>query len=387
MAVALKSERGFTLTELAVVGSLAAIALLIISLGCTGTYASAREAETKANLHEIATALERYGTDHYGIYPLYIFGGDARGWDPVNGCRVLRDAIDDEHRPPEDPLIKFGYLSEYPDNPFVGPGEGITLVIPPTGHSLELGDGDVRFGWTGEKMGNCLDDPRYLFEARGHSTRLQYTMPTDVANRTGVLREGLTNSFYVMGGYPLEGSNRLEGTAVPYKGVLRYWWPGNFFYRMQGDFFVGGGPFVEGEEYEYIWGWPYMRNNKYILGCYGYTNRDGLDVIRLTTKDGSPACFEMSAISGYIENEYYQDSTDHDRSSSHSYYNILIRYSNPEVFGWGGPGLMPQFPYITEERKFPFGAPDGFPDGIILVLVGPSGTDNITPSWSWQEVP
>lgn len=387
MTAAIKSERGFTLTEFAVVGSLAAIAIVLISLGCTGTYASARESETKANLHEIATALERYSTDHHGTYPAYIFGGDARGWDPVNGCRVLRDAADEAHKPPEDPLIKFGYLSEYPDNPFLDPGTGITTVIAATGNSLELGDGDVRFGWTGERMGNCLDDPRFLFDAPGQPTRLQYTMLTDVANRIGVLREGLPNSFYVMGGYPLKGSNRLDGPVVPYRDLLRYWWPGNFFYRMQGDFFTGPGPFVEGEEYEYIWGWPYMRNNKYILGCYGYTNRDGLDVIRLTTKDGNPACFELSAISGYIKNEYYQDNSDPDRSSSHYYYNILIKYSNPEVYGGGSRGLMPQFPYRTEERKYVFGAPDGFPDGVVLLLVAPSVRDNIIPAWSSEDVP
>jgi len=341
------------LAELAVIATI--VFLFSTSSSCVLGVASrdrAREAETKANLHTIQIALERYAIDHSGAYPNYIMGGDMRGWDPKHGCRAITEAAEDK-RPPEDPLIKYAYMNSYPTNPFVDSASEKADLIAQTGSGGTEGYGDVRFGFDGSIMGNCLDDPRWLFDENGNPTNLQYTMLPDQTMGIGVIRPGKPNSFYCMGGLP-------SGKA---------WWPGQFYYRSGGDFFLEDLIHVSGAGYKRIWGWPYMRVNKYILGAYGSLFTEGMDVIRLTTKDGLTAAEQPGAEMGYIDGQYYQDSEDPSSARSHPDFKIQVLYSNPEVHGGGEGGLMPQFPYYTSDTNaFMFGAPDGFRDGIILVL-------------------
>jgi len=349
------------LTVIAVVFSLI---FIHSTFSCTEGVSSrdmAREAEVKSNLHTIQIALERYATDHGGQYPVYILGGDTRGWDPSTGCRALTEPEADK-TPPEDPLIKDSYMSAYPTNPFT---DTVPEVISATGSCELQGCGDVRFGFKGEIMGNCLDDPRYLFLAEGMVSNLQYTMLPDEEMGIGVIRSGKPNSFYCMGG-------TAEGNS---------WWPGQFFYRSAGDYFIGPG-MVNRDEYEDIWGWPYMRINKYMLGAYGPLSTEGMDVIRLTTKGNVTAAGQPGAEVGIINNQYYQDNMDPESESSHPDFNLRIKYSNPEVYGGGEMGLMPQFPYYGPPiNAWMFGAPDGFRDGVILVLTSGSDSEKFT---EWQ---
>jgi hypothetical protein len=171
----------------------------------------ARESEVKANLHTIYEALERYGVDHSGEYPEYIFGGDSEGWDDENGCRVITD-VDPDDRPPLDPLLEAGYLASYPSNPFLSSSSALRKVVALTGSEASPGSGDVRFGLNGDIMGNCLDDPRYLFDIDGNTTNYANTMLSDPDSGIGVVCEGRSNSFYCMGG--------LDGR--------KNWWPGEF---------------------------------------------------------------------------------------------------------------------------------------------------------------
>jgi prepilin-type N-terminal cleavage/methylation domain-containing protein len=376
------TERGFTLIELLVVITIIGILAAIALPNYIKAKDKAKEAEVKANCHTIQIALERYATDHSGVYPNYIIGGDTRGWDERSGCRALTAPGNEDDKPPRDPLIHFSYCSSYPDNPFVDPGEGITSIIAWSGASLKLGDGDIRFGWTGEIMGNCLDDPRFLFTGPGlaNHTRLRWTMyPVDDAY-LGVLEDNSPNSFYCMGGLPqwLRG-----GGSDPDADPIKAFWPGQFFYRVGGDFFVANPINVSGAEYEFIWGWPYMRVNKYMLGGYGSPRTDGMDVIRLTTMDAQAASQpQYGGINGYIGGEYYQDHSDLTRSASHPDFEVRVQYSNPEVFGGGERGIMPQFPYYEAgTRGWLFGAQDGYRDGVILVLTSGSDSEKFT---EWQ---
>lgn len=376
-----KLEHGFTLIELLVVITIIGILAAIALPNYIKAKDKAKEAEVKANCHTIQIALERYATDHSGAYPNYILGGDTRGWDERSGCRALTLPNSENTRPPRDPLIHFAYVYSYPNNPFIDAGEGITSVIAWTGASLSLGDGDIRFGWTGEIMGNTLDDPRFLFTAYGAPTRLQYTMYPIGSAFIGVLNGNSPNSFYCMGGLPqwslaADGSSDLEGNAI------KAFWPGQFFYRSGGDFFVANPLSVTGPEYEDIWGWPYMRVNKYMLGGYGSPRTDGMDVIRLTTLEGAAASTQGGAISGMIDGQTYKDHTNIDRAASHPDFDIEVGYSNPEVFGGGQRGIMPQFPYYEAgTRGWLFGAPDGYRDGVILVLTSGSDSAKFT---EWQ---
>jgi len=348
----LKRENGFTTAEFASVTTLLAIILLMSCTG-TGSMDAEKERETKVNLHSIQIALERYATDHNGEYPEYIMGGDLESWDSENGVIAISQAAEGQV-PPLDPLIEMGYLASYPTNPFFDSTSALTTIVALTGSCAEEGFGDVRFGMNGNLMGNCLDDPRYLFNENGQATDYQYTMLADPEANIGVIRDEGPNSFYCMGGLDIQ----------------RYWWPGEFFYRSGGDFFISVPPDrVEGSEFRTIWGWQYFPVNKYILGAYGSQRTAGLDVIRITTRDGFAASEMPGADTGIIAGEYYQDHANPARSASHPDFSIQIKYSNPETMGGGEQGLMPQFPYYEAgTRAWMFGAPDGYKDGIILTL-------------------
>lgn len=376
------TQHGFTLIELLVVITIIGILAAIALPNYIKAKDKAKEAEVKANCHTIQIALERYATDHSGMYPNYILGGDTRGWDERSGCRALTAPPNENTRPPRDPLIHFAYVNSYPHNPFIDAGEGITSVIAWTGASLDLGDGDIRFGWTGEIMGNCLDDPRFLFTAYNTPTRLQYTMLPVPQAYIGVLNGNSPNSFYCMGGLPGWSRDNL-GESDLAADAIKAFWPGQFFYRAGGEFFIANPINVSGQEYSQIWGWPYMRVNKYMLGGYGSPRTDGMDVIRLTTEAGDAASTQGGAISGAISGEYYQDQSDPTASRSHPDFPLIqVQYSNPEVFGGGQRGLMPQFPYYQSGTiAWMFGAPDGYRDGVILVLTSGSDSAKFT---EWQ---
>jgi hypothetical protein len=94
----------------------------------------AKEAEVKSNIHAIQIALERYAVDTGGFYPLILYGGDYTDTFVKLGAPT-RPASDPNapgisyYQPPFDPtippfpgdldvLIQFGYLAQYPTNPF-----------------------------------------------------------------------------------------------------------------------------------------------------------------------------------------------------------------------------------------------------------------------------
>ena len=197
MAKRFKNQSGFTLIELLVViviiGILAAIALPNFIKARN----KAREAEVKANVHSIQLALERYAVDSGGVYPPYLVGGERDSnilWCSIddflnntfNGnAQFPRLSFDDDWpkgvtpyavvAPKDtagnligpygdgydvldaDALVFFGYLSQFPKNPFARRDSGVwnsdpigntnmAGIFPFGGHH---GDTmfDLSFGW------------------------------------------------------------------------------------------------------------------------------------------------------------------------------------------------------------------------------------------------
>lgn len=369
MKLSKKYSRGFTLVEFSLVLTFLGIILTLVLPAHITARDHAKESETKANLHTIQEALERYGTDHKE-YPEYILGGDAEGWEK---CRAVSSnpTYGLGTDPIPDDLFEGGYLSEYPKNAFLNPGDGCYTIVGMTGISGDPGMGDVRFGYIGESMGNCLDDPRLIFGGNNYGGGpLAETIYAPESPYLGIINRYSPNTLYCMGGIP-EYSPGSVGVSDLDGPTAKYYWPGEFFYRSGGIFYIGLYTDTSAERFTKIFGWEYLFIDKYMLGAYGSLRTDGMDVIRLTAKSGQLASTMSGAIQGYIDNEFYQDHSNPTREASHPDYDCRVMYSNPEVFGGGERGLMPQFPYFESiYGDWIYGAPDGFPDGIILVLTG-----------------
>lgn len=381
---------GFTLIELLVVITIIGILAAIALPNYIKAKDKAKEAEVKSALHTIQIALERYSTDHNGNYPNYILGGDERSWDPVIGnetyIRHSRDATDPM---PADPLIRWGYMNTYPKNAFIKPGDGATSVMRWTGGDIgetytvngkayRLGTGDPRFGFNAEIMGNCLDDPRYLWDAYGNVSGLSKTIEPNFAQYVSNLNPNTpANPFYGMGGLPEWAANTSGGVGDP--GVtIPAWWPGQFFYRSGGVFifpqsFVlnASGATVPTT----IWGYKFQQVNTYFLGGYGSQRSEGIDVIRLISFSSGRA---VNNLNGYdTAAGFYRPHPDFPATGNYTGANGeqgIVRCSTPEVSGGGDRLNNPFFPPLApKSRDWLYGAPDGYRDGVVITLT--SGVD------------
>ena len=368
---------GFTLIELM-------ITTLFIGLICATVMPSfvmarikAKETEVKKNVHEIQMALERYGTDHQKNYPAMIWGGDKKGWTPQKGygCRTMWEhepfngENEENAQPPYDPLILGGYLESYPRNPFMNYQEGLSTTVTWTGPSgAGPGDGDVRFGFNGDKMGNILEDSRYLWNDYGKPTRVKNTFPDKaLENNSGMINTELPgNPFYAMGGVPPwpEIAGSTVKTYHPDRcGCVSTYWPGEFFYRAQGTFdfpseFLIIKSTVEDPKLKYVWQFKYKDIHSYVIGGFGHLNTKGMDMIRLTDEFGCP----VNNINGCCEKSFYKEHPNFPRTLT-----TPVHFSSPEIEGGGNWGVMPIFPNIDpESRNTIWGAADGFRDGVVF---------------------
>ncbi|MCK4720730.1 type II secretion system protein [bacterium] len=366
-------ERGFTLIELLVVITIIGILAAIALPNYIKAKNKAKEAEVKANCHTIQIALERYITDN-SEYPHFLLGGDIDGWlnwhnqhDGENNIGMSNNRIASNDRV-QDPLIEYDCITSYPGNPFVGDGQIIIRQTSAIGGD-EQGQGDPRFGYKGNVMGQGLDDmnhfrgatagigPFFWSEVETRRTLdLGSYMNVPPAFQSGGCID--TRMYYVFGGFRMQPGTPCYDTIGD--EIVFTAWPGNFFYKGTTDQVISRQGFTIPVPNTNIGG----HFNRYIIGGYGAGGTIGMDVIRTIWWDPEgadlfwrcPPPFEFDCF--YLGYDAFMGGFGDDGGL-------------PEVFGGGDEWNGPWYPYDKSEDhydSFIYGAPDGIPDGVILVL-------------------
>jgi len=364
---------GFTLIELLVVITIIGILAAIALPNYIKAKDKAKEAEVKANLHTIQIALERYMVDH-NSYPDYLVGGDIQGW--ANWHSKV-DNIEYGYGLVNDALVAYDYIISYPLNPFVEDGL-VVIQSTSTAANPAQGDGDPRFGYKGNLMGNGLED-FYFFEHRLGGLPAQWTSDTET-RRTLPLNQQATLGFPELDGTEYQGLHYMFGGRRKWTtnangdtimGTIFTFWPGNFMYRGLGSHISERQGYTHYDPGYWIPG----HNDRYLLCAYGSANQEGLDIIRMhdRTPDGEEILYRMPPP--------WPDPPDM------GFGWAQIRVGWPPWVGGGGCGLPevcgggdaikgPRFPYDSgTTHTFIYGSPDGHNDGIILVLAAGAEMD------------
>jgi hypothetical protein len=294
----------------------------------TTTHSAVRGGDSKQGLHDIQVALEKYRQDN-GQYPPYLIGGEARYASVVVAGQEMpfKDIRDCERSGVSDPLLRGGYLTAYPADPFItkpGPLHAVQCNVPSAMQGEDplrndSADGErlgTRFGAQCQTMGSVLADPRY----RNWMAKNSAPGFGEIQLPTGA---DVEYAFWDMW---------ANAQPLPYL-------PGEFFYKSAGPlappagFGEMGGPPVP------------LSTDYYMLGAYGGIKDKGQDVLG----DEPTLSVKLSGGSGELKVHPWT------RSSCGS----MDRAGSP--YGAADSAASPCYP-------FKYGNPNGNADGVILVL-------------------
>lgn len=354
-----------------IIGLLAAIALP----NYIRAKEKAREAESKAALHDIQTSLERWGVDHEGNYPEYLIGGSntamfiSYGHDNALSQQFTETPLEKC----SDPMLRGGYLVSYPHNPFVSNAQPVQLLQKHYGDPLRSTYPDgrqfgTRFGANCDVMGQVLCDARWLTWRYNPGDG---SKPKDYDTWSNIQYE-----FY----------------DVWNGNMRRPWLPGSFMYKSMGEVMAsvddsrdnvvevnGQSALVPEKNRGDVTTYP-ISLSEYILGVWGGVRTKGMDILGeeplvLFTFRGTIHRYGNGAIPTFI---YNPDSGRYElppRPPDESYQLLGIapwtRGVNRSHVGplWGSP----YGPSGGSDRQLSIGNPNGFPDAIIMTLT--SGDD------------
>lgn len=357
---------GFTMIELLVVvviiGVLAAIALP----NYTKIKDKAKEAEAKAGLHNIQLDVERFAVDHEGNYPKYLVGGQNAYLAIGNRAdyQIANVLVETDPQFSADPMIRDGYLSSYPHNPFVRSVKAVQLFQRENNDPLRSSfpDGKLlgtRFGPYGNVMGQVLCDPRYL-TWQHWDPDLKKFIPYD----TWV---NIQYKFY---------DAWATDKPVPYLS-------GSFMYKAMGDIYANTNNSKTNNEVKVLGaGKVVTQDNRgkavvpadttqYVLGVWGSIKTKGLDILgeepmvlfrvkgSMRGEDGQMFIYD-SDVGDYVLPNQAMDK-----------YQLIgipswTRGVNRNHVGplWGAPWGPP----TDTSKQLEVGNPNGLRDGLILVL-------------------
>ncbi|MEO7994460.1 MAG: hypothetical protein ABI743_08675, partial [bacterium] len=264
-------------------------------------------------------------------------------------------------------LVSFGYLDSYPSNPFVD--NGISVIKQsgnPTGPggTHQAGDGDPRFGFRGDTMGNGLENPMCFnnwYDDEAQNIETERTLLAGTGGNPEALGFGTKTSnppglHFAFGGR--RAVKTENGQSVTYTAFIH--WPGNFFYRGFPERLLDRKGWTVWFPQAFI----KAQTSRYLIGGYGSYTTEGQDVARLEerTNTGASVYYQLpppwSSSASLFRCTYVGNGTDG---------------GLPELAGGGdnvkGPWLPPDrstdFP-----NAFIYGSPDGYKDAVILVLTG-----------------